>query len=175
MMTPAACRAEPSRPVRPTTVVGLGDMAVSADPEAVLITYALGSCLGMALYDPVARVGALLHAMLPRSDIDLARAQVRPSVFVDTGVPALFRSCYALGARKERLRVWLAGAGTLHDEGADHFQIGKRNLLVARQLLWKNSVLVHAQDVGGGGARTMTLDIGSGELVIRASHGQSPS
>jgi chemotaxis protein CheD len=156
-----------------SAVVGLGEMVVSADRDATLITYALGSCLGVALYDPVAGVGGLLHAMLPRADIDAARALAQPAVFVETGLPALFRACYAQGARKERLLVRLAGAGTAQGPGTDHFQIGKRNLLMARQLLWKNSVLVHGQDVGGSASRTMSLHLGSGEVVIRTSEGHT--
>jgi chemotaxis protein CheD len=153
--------------------VGLGDMQVSADPETTLITYALGSCLGVALYDPVARVGGMLHAMLPRSELDPAKAHARPSMFVDTGIPALFRACYALGARKDRLVVKVAGAGTITTGADDHFEIGKRNLLMARQLFWKNNVLIHAQDTGGDASRTMSLRLGSGDVVIRSNSGST--
>ncbi|HSJ07687.1 MAG TPA: chemotaxis protein CheD [Longimicrobiales bacterium] len=152
-------------------VVGVGDMAVSDDPDAMLITYALGSCIGIAVFDPDACVGGLLHAMLPQSSIDEARARTRPAMFVDTGIPALFRACYELGASKQRLEVKLAGGSAINGTGADHFQIGKRNLLMARQLFWKNSVLVRAQDVGGSASRTMSLDVGTGGVMIRAGVG----
>jgi chemotaxis protein CheD len=149
-------------------VVGLGAMDVTSATDATLVTYALGSCLGVAVYDPVARVGGMLHAMMPRSEIDVARADERPALFVDTGIPALFRACYALGARKDRLVVRLAGGASIHGADEDQFQIGKRNLLMARQLFWKNGVLVHAQDVGGSAWRTMTLHIRSGTVVVRS-------
>jgi chemotaxis protein CheD len=154
-----------------TVVVPLGELRVSAEPVEQLITYALGSCLGVAVYDPVAHVGGLLHAMLPRSDIDPAKAEQQPALFVESGIPALFRACYACGARKERLIVRIAGAALVTCEGDDHFEIGKRNLLMARQLFWHNSVFVRGQDVGGSESRTMSLHVGSGEVVIRKRDG----
>lgn len=160
-----------TRVVGGTIVVGLGELHVSADPSTMLITYALGSCLGVAVYDPVVRVGGLLHAMLPRSELDAARARAEPAVFVESGLPALFRACYARGARKERLIVHVAGAGGCSQVAQDQFEIGKRNLLMARQLFWRNSVLVRGQDVGGNSFRTLSLHVGSGEVVVRSPGG----
>jgi chemotaxis protein CheD len=166
---PSSSAASPASPARPLTVVGIGELQVSRERDAVLVTYALGSCLCVLVYDPVARVGGLLHAMLPRADADPAAARERPGLYVDTGVPALFRACYALGARKERLLVRLAGAASVHDGGRDQFQVGRRNLLTARQLFWKNNVLIHAQDVGGSGWRTVKLDVATGDVVVRST------
>jgi chemotaxis protein CheD len=147
----------------------MADLHVTADPDVRLVTYALGSCLGVAVYDPVARVGGLLHAMLPLSSLDLARAQANPALFVDTGVPALFRACYALGASKARMIVKVAGGAAAGAPGTpDQFQIGRRNLLTLRQLLWRNGVLLQAQDVGGHHlSRTMTLDVASGAVSLK--------
>lgn len=164
-MTGGAC----ARAAHTAIVIGVGDMHVTSDPAATLITYALGSCLGIAVYDPVARVGGMLHAMLPRSEIDLSKARTKPAVFVDTGVPALFRACYEQGASKHRLVVKVAGAATANGTSSDHFQIGRRNVLMARQLFWKNNVFVHGQDVGGTLSRTMSLHVGSGAVVIRVA------
>lgn len=147
-------------------VVGIGELAVGGRGDR-LITYALGSCLGVALYDPVAGVGGLLHAMLPTSSLDPQRATQTPALFVDTGVPALFRACYAAGAAKSRLVVRVAGGGRSGD-GEDQFQIGKRNVLTLRKLLWKNAVLVQAEDVGGENlSRSLALDLGTGALRLR--------
>jgi chemotaxis protein CheD len=154
-------------------VVGMGELVVSADPAVTLVTYALGSCLGLAVYDPVARVGGMLHAMLPSSEVDPARAAALPALFVDTGVPELFRACYGRGARKERLVVTIAGAGALSGEDTDQFRIGKRNLLMVRQLFWKNSVLVHGEDVGGSVSRTLSLNVGDGQVLIRMGSNHS--
>jgi chemotaxis protein CheD len=165
-MSTVSRAAESTAPAR-LLVVGMGELVVSADEGVTLVTYALGSCLGVAVYDPVARVGGMLHAMLPSSEVDPARAAALPALFVDTGVPELFRTCYSRGARKERLLVTIAGASGLSGEDADQFRIGKRNLLMARQLFWKNSVLVHGGEVGGSVSRTLSLNIGDGQVLIR--------
>ena len=154
-------------------VVPIGEMRISNEPTEVLITYALGSCLGVSVYDPVARVGGLLHAMLPDSEVDEQKKRERPALFVASGIPALFRACYATGARKERVIVRIAGAGNVTSAERDHFEIGKRNLLMARQLFWHNSVFIRGQDVGGSESRTMSLHVGSGEVVIRKPGGSS--
>lgn len=147
-------------------VVGVGDLVVSANDRAQIVTYALGSCLGVMAFDPVARVGGLLHVMLPDSTIDATKAANQPDMFVDTGVPRLFREAYKLGAVKERMVVKVAG-GAAVQTGSDMFEIGKRNLIALRKILWKNSVMVKAQDVGGSCSRTVTLDLGTGNVTLR--------
>ncbi len=150
-------------------VVGIADMRVSAVPGDRLITFALGSCLGVAVHDPAVQVGALLHVMLPLSTINPEKAQRNPFTFVDTGVPLLFKECYKLGAVKERMVVKVAGgAHSGETEDQDKFQIGKRNILTLRKLLWKNGVLLQAHNVGGcQTSRTMALEIGSGEVSLK--------
>lgn len=90
-------------------IVGIADCQISADPESVLVTYALGSCIAVAIYDPAARVAGMLHFMLPESGIDPGKARERPFMFADTGVPLLFRRAYELGADKKRMVVRVAG------------------------------------------------------------------
>jgi chemotaxis protein CheD len=148
-------------------VVGVADMYVSADPADLLITYALGSCLGITIHDPVARVGGLLHVMLPGSAIDREKAKSRPSTYVDTGVPLLFRTAYAAGAKKERLIVTVAGGATTGP--SDHFQIGKRNFASLRELFWKNGVMMAAHDVGGTISRTVSLHMGTGDVFVKSN------
>lgn len=147
-------------------VVGVGELAVSADVAERLVTYALGSCLGIAVIDPVARVAGLLHVMLPDSSIESGDG--RPLTrFVDTGVPMLFREVYRLGAVKSRLLVRVAGGASANAE--DGFQIGKRNILALRRILWRNGVLVHGQDVGGvQQSRTMVVEVGTGRVLVRS-------
>ena len=153
-------------------VVGIGDMAVSSKADERLVAYALGSCLGVVVHDPIANVGGLLHVMLPSSEIDPDKAQRNPCTFVDTGVPALFRACYRAGAQKERLIVKVAGgshAGGNTDQ-PDTFQVGKRNALTLKKLLWKNGVILHAEEIGGlGVSRTVSLTIRTGDCYVRAN------
>lgn len=150
-------------------VVGVADMHVAADADLVLITYALGSCLGLVIHDPVARVGGMLHAMLPDSSIDARQAQANPFMFVDLGVPLLFRAAYAAGARKDRLVVKVAGGAAMGVTGEDRFQIGKRNIVRLRELFWKNGVLLTAEDVGGSHSRTLSLALDTGETRVRTN------
>jgi chemotaxis protein CheD len=146
--------------------VGVADIALSNDPNATLITYALGSCIGVTVYDPIAKVGGLLHFMLPFSRVNPAKAQQRPAMFGDTGIPLLFRSAYELGARKERLIVCAAGgAEILNDEG--HFRVGSRNRTMLRKLFWKNNILLDADETGGNISRTLSMPIGTGTVSIR--------
>jgi chemotaxis protein CheD len=149
-------------------VVGVADMKISSDRDDSIITYALGSCLGITVHDPVALVGGMLHVMLPLSTIDLVKSKDNPLMFVDTGVPRLFLEAYKAGARKERLIVKAAGgACSAGKEEDDYFQIGKRNFVMLRKLLWKNGVLLKAHDIGGNQSRTLSLNIGTGEVILK--------
>ena len=160
---------ESAPPLAPV-IVGVGDGNV-ATGQGSLVTYALGSCLGVCVYDPEAGVAGLLHVMLP-SSLDGAEATVHtPARFVDTGVPLLFRACYQLGARKERMIVKVVGGAhqALREED-DHFQIGKRNVRALRQLLSHNNVTVTAEDIGGSRvSRTVRVDAATGRVYVRAN------
>jgi len=147
-------------------IVGVADMKVSATAGDVIVTHALGSCLGIAIHDPEAMVGGLLHVMLPLSTIDPVKAKARPCMFVDTGVPAFFREAYGAGAVKKRLIVKVAGGSNMQRGRTDHFSIGRRNHIVLKKLLWKNGILIDNEDIGGGIPRTMYMDIASGRVWI---------
>jgi chemotaxis protein CheD len=142
-------------------VVGVSDMKVSAARGDVIVTHALGSCLGVAIHDESAGVGGILHYMLPVSQVDPDKASKNPLMFGDLGIPLLFEEAYRLGAKKERLRVVIAGGAQVFEQ-EDTFAIGKRNIVIARKLFWKNNVLIAAENVGGGIPRTMYLEVGSG-------------
>ena len=153
-------------PPRKTLVVGVADMVVSNDPVAELVTYSLGSCLGITIYDSVKKVGGLLHIMLPDSKIDAAKAASAPFMFVDTGVPRLFQAVYNLGAERHRVVVKVAGGASLLDEKGV-FNIGERNALALSGLLARNGYAIHARDVGGLSSRTLRLDLTTGNVTIK--------
>lgn len=146
--------------------VGVGELGVSDKPEEILVTYGLGSCIGVTIWDPVARVGGLLHFMLPESRIDCEKARNNPALYADTGIPLLFRTAYQLGAAKKRLLVRVAGGAQVL-EGNGVFNIGKRNCLAMKKILWKAGVLIDAEEVGGNSSRTLRLEIGSGKLLLQ--------
>ena len=145
-------------------VIAVGDMKCGGQ-EDVLVTYALGSCLGLMIYDPVAQVGGLLHAMLPLSKINPEKAQANPFMFVDTGVPALFKAVYNKGGQKQRLIIKAAGCGNPIGN-SEMFKIGARNFTVLKKLLWKNNVMLTSEDTGGTDARTVNFDLASGQTIL---------
>lgn len=142
-------------------VVGIADMVMSDDASTTLVTYALGSCIGVTVYDPVARIGGMLHFMLPQSSQSPEKAKKNPYMFADAGIPLLFKKAYELGAKKERLIVCAAGGAEILADGG-HFKIGSRNRTMLRKLFWKNSVLLSAEDTGGTHSRTMALRLSDG-------------
>ncbi|MBW2333393.1 MAG: chemotaxis protein CheD [Deltaproteobacteria bacterium] len=147
-------------------IVGVADMKVSDDPGSVLITYSLGSCIGVAIYDPAAKVGGLLHYMLPESSLDGIKAKKNPYMFGDTGIPLLFKESYKLGAKKNRLKVLVAGGAQILDQKG-LFNIGKRNHTLLRKMFWKNNVMTDFEDVGGNVNRTLKLEIESGQAWLK--------
>ena len=149
-------------------IVGVSDMKVSNDPEATLVTYSLGSCIGVCIYDPVVKVGGILHYMLPESDLDKAKAQKNPYMFADTGIPLLFKSTYKYGAVKQRMKVIVAGGAQILDQKG-FFNIGKRNHIALRKLFFKNNVMIEHEDVGGSSNRTLRLNMETGLITIKVS------
>lgn len=146
--------------------VGVGECAVSARAEDTLVTYGLGSCIGVTIWDPELKVGGMLHFLLPDSQGDLAKAKEHPGLYADTGIPLLFRKAYQLGADKRRLVVRVAGgAHVLDGEGPLH--IGKRNYLAMKKVFWKAGVMIHGREVGGAVSRTMRLEVGSGRVMLQ--------
>ena len=155
-------------------IVGVADMKISCQSGDVLVTHALGSCLGVAVHDPAAVVGGLLHIMLPQASINPEKAQSNPFMFVDSGVPAFFHQLYAAGAVKARCVVSVAGGSNINGGDNDRFAIGKRNHLMLRKLLWKNGILVKAEDVGGTAPRTMYLEVGTGRTWLSTAGQERP-
>jgi chemotaxis protein CheD len=147
-------------------IIGVGDYAVSELKDQKLITYSLGSCIGLTLYDPTSRVGGLLHAQMPLSRMSPGRGEERPGMFVDTGVTVLLQTLLELGASRRSLIACVAGAAALFGD-RDTFDIGRRNYMVVRKLLWKNKILLAAEDVGGGFSRTMWLEMATGRTRLK--------
>ncbi len=156
-----------------TIVVDIADMAVSANADDTLITYSLGSCIGLAIWDPVAHVGGMLHYMLPESQLAPDKARSNPAMFCDTGVPKLFRAAYELGAVKSRLIVKVAGGSQLLDDNGT-FNIGKRNYLALRKIFWKNGVMINGESVGGSLSRTLKLEVRTGNVSVRSRNQEVP-
>jgi chemotaxis protein CheD len=146
-------------------VVGIGELAVSDRPRDLIVTHALGSCIAVCIWDPTALVGGLLHLLLPDSRINAARAKDQPAAFADTGIPLLFQTAYRYGLQKSRCIVKIAGGAEVAGRGAS-FDIGKRNILATKSLLWRNGVLLTGEAVGGRTVRTVQFSLADGRLQI---------
>ena len=149
-------------------IVGVADMQVSGNPGEVIVTYSLGSCIGVVIYDEAVRAGGILHYMLPDSSLDREKASRNPYMFADTGIPRLFKHSYQLGARKNRMKVYVAGGAEILDQKG-FFNIGKRNYMALKKIFFKNNVLIDKENVGGNVNRTVRLEIGTGAIHVKTS------
>jgi len=148
-------------------IVNVSDAKASAAERDVLVTYSLGSCVGLALYDPVIRVAGMLHYQLPSSSLDPDRARRNPMMFADTGMDWLLQQMETLGGQRRRMKVKLAGAGQILDD-AGLFNIGKRNHAAIRKLLWQQGMFIDAEAIGGNSPRTMYLAVADGSVIVRS-------
>ncbi|MBN8524100.1 MAG: chemotaxis protein CheD [Planctomycetes bacterium] len=149
-------------------VIGIGGLEVRCAPAGVIITHALGSCIGVAVHDPYAHVGGMLHAQMPSSakSPDLARSD--PGRFVDLGVPLLFQRAVEAGADKRRLRIAVAGAANMSAVANPLFDIGQQNLTALRKALWRLGALIAAEETGGSIPRTFSLDLATGATTVQS-------
>jgi chemotaxis protein CheD len=153
-------------------VVGVGECAISGAPQQVLSTYALGSCIALAVYDPVTRVGGLAHYMLPDSAIDSGQRRGQPCAFADVAIPLLLQLTVRQGADVRRLRAHAAGGARMIGVGPA-FDIGRRNYEALRRELRRAGVPLEGEAVGGAVSRNLRLAIGTGKVRIwesRARH-----
>ena len=144
-------------------------MKISGDDSDMLITYALGSCLGIAVYDFNLKRAGLLHCMLPDSSLDRNKAAGNPYMYVDSGMKVLLDNFYRNGSLKKNLIIRVAGgSSSKENEEEDFFQIGRRNFVSLRKYLWNEGMMLKAYEVGGYGARTVTLEVENGKMLIKS-------
>ena len=146
--------------------VGMADYKVGKAP-ATIISYGLGSCIGISLYDPQLKVGGLLHIMLP--DSTQARGSDNPAKFADTGLPLMLKDVLALGASKARLVAKIAGGAQMFAfaNATDIMRVGARNAAAITELLQKMNIRLIAQDVGGTYGRTVSIDLNTGMYTVK--------
>ncbi|HYP08364.1 MAG TPA: chemotaxis protein CheD [Bryobacteraceae bacterium] len=149
-----------------TRLVGVADCGVSADINDSFTAYALGSCIAVTAYDPIARVGGLLHFLLPEQTADAGRGRDNPFVCADTGIPELIDRCVRSGAVKRRLRVYAAGGASVVKDAA-MFDVGRRNHLSLRRVLWKAGLLLQGEAIGGDCWRNVRLELATGKVWVK--------
>lgn len=144
--------------------VSIAGMRISDDPSSVLVTYGLSSCIGVSIYDPVVKVGGLLHFMLPASGKQ--HKPKNPYMYADAGLPLFFKEAYKCGADKKRIITKIAGGAQITDV-CRSFEIGKRNRMAVHKILRENGIRVCKEDTGGNAPRTMSLEIATGRVCLQ--------
>ena len=145
--------------------IGQSQMKISDDPDDLIVTYSLGSCIGVSIYDENVKIGGLLHFQLPDSNESPTHHGKTRLSFADTAIPALLEEVCNRGAEKERLKVVIAGGSEIMFSGGS-FDVGKRNIIAARKILFENNIHAKYIDVGGNDYRTMRLYIRTGSTHI---------
>lgn len=147
-------------------IVNISDMKYSSHPEDVIVTYSLGSCLGVTAYDPEKRMGGLVHCLLPTASSARHKARENPYMFVSTGVASMVRKLVDKGASRNRLIFKAAGGANMRNDNL--FNTGLRNFEALERLLDRNHVKLAAMDVGGTIPRTMFLHLDTGRVLVRS-------
>lgn len=148
-------------------ILGVGDYGASCQPGEDVKTFALGSCVSVILLDPKTRTVGMVHVALPDSSINKAKAQEKPGYFADTGIPALLQTMSKFGCDKrgKGLVVKLCGGANVMDTN-DTFQIGKRNALAIKKILWAYGLGAISEDLGGNFSRTVSISVETGQVTL---------
>ena len=144
--------------------IGIADMKM-AKGQGMLVTYALGSCIGICLYDPAIKLGALVHIMLP---VNMETNRTNTMKYADTGIRETLKQMESMGARRSRITAKIAGGAKMFETGASLGNIGQRNIESVRMNLKKEGVRLLKEDVGGSVARTLLFDVESGLGGVRS-------
>ena len=149
-------------------IIHVSDAKVSNSQADILTTYSLGSCIGVCLYDASTHIAGMLHYQLPDSKMDIERAKHKPFMFADTGLKIVVEKMVDMGAKRKRMQVKIAGGASM-DSGPKGFDIGKRNHLALRKIMWKNGMFIDAEDIGGATPRNMYMNVENGTVTVRSN------
>lgn len=145
--------------------VGVGEYKISANVNDVIKTYALGSCVAVVIYDKIRKIAGMLHVALPDSKVDPNKSLSSPGHFADTGIPALIEDMKKSGAMGRDSWIKIAGGAKIMDPNS-LFDIGKRNIIAIKKILWSRNLGPIAEDVGGDFCRTVGIIVETGEVQI---------
>ena len=147
-------------------VIGIADMKMTQTGQE-LITYALGSCCGICLFDPNVKLAALIHIMLP---LNLETGRKNTMKYADTAIRETLKQMEAKGARRIRISAKVAGGAKMFAvaPGSSLGTIGQRNIESVHKVLKAENIRLVAEDVGGTVARTLSFDPATGQATIRS-------
>lgn len=138
-----------------------------ARQNGMLITYALGSCIGICLYDPKIQLAALVHIMLP---LNMETGRKTPLKYADTGITETLRQMEAKGGARSRIVAKIAGGAKMFEVagGGSLGNIGQRNIESTHMILRREGIRLLREDVGGAVARTLLFDAATGQACVRS-------
>ena len=146
--------------------VGVGEIVTSKNPAHVLVT-SLGSCVAVIMLAPLIRAAGIAHIALPTSNINVEQSRIKPGYYADTGVPILLAEMDKLhGGSRGRLLVKLVGGANIMDPNST-FDIGKRNILAIKKILWENRLGVLVEDIGEDISRNVRVSVDTGKVVVK--------
>ena len=135
--------------------------------SGILITYSLGSCIGLCFHDPRLKLGALLHIMLP---LNMEAGRTHPMKYADTGIKETLRQLEIRGASRARMTVKIAGGAKMFAVagGGSLGNIGQRNIESVQAIMRRENLRLIGQQIGGNVARTLLFDVVSGQACVRS-------
>jgi chemotaxis protein CheD len=150
-------------------VIGVSDQKVGL-PPSTLVTYALGSCVGIMLHDPATGIGGMAHVMLP--DSSMSSGSINRMKFVDTAIPDLLETMVKLGAKRDKIRAKLTGGANMFkiDTNSESGigSIGDRNVKRSKEVLMELGIPIIAEDTGADFGRTVYFDTQSGSVTVQS-------
>ena len=161
---------EPATRERELFVVGMGELVVTASPEAVLACFGLGSCVAVCIYDNLGKIGGMVHVVLPQNN---GLPGSNAAKYADTAIPLLLDEMVKKGSIRNRLIVKIAGGAqmTLAPGLRDTFKTGERNLAQIASVLQRERINLAAADTGGNIGRTVKLYIRTGIVTVKTAKG----
>jgi chemotaxis protein CheD len=152
-------------------VVGIGDFKIGTN-ESLLESYSLGSCVGIALYDPFVKIGGLAHIMLPNSSIaEPEKVQRHPGKFADTAIALMLDQMMKMGASRFRIAAKIAGGACMFESAMPEqlMNMGAKNVESVKKVLAERNIVVLAEDTGQNYGRTVRFNTWSGKLAVKSA------
>lgn len=149
-------------------IVGISDQKICKKPDT-LITYALGSCVGICLLDKDIGLAGMAHIMLPDSNIIIDGTEINKFKFADTGIVELFNTMVRRGARVGCITAKIAGGAMMFSVSCNKFNIGERNVVAVKETLRKLHIPIIAEDTGSNYGRTICFNAENGMLEVKSN------
>lgn len=150
------------------TTVGIGDAVVGRAGDGALAAFGLGSCVGLAVWDPVTRIGGLAHFMLPSGS-----RTGNPVKYIDTGLAWFLAALAKAGALPRRSQYKAAGGAAMFLGVSGSLEVGRRNATALSDALADAGLRLTAHELGGSVGRSIELNLTTGDLSVRTIHGTS--